>query len=110
MSDPLDIYSVGHLAALRATAAVLAVRPANRGRSRPAIRSAWEILPSAAPELTEWAAYFAAHSRKRAAAEAGIRGSVTPREAGDMIRNVTVFVRVVERLLRTNPKGDQGAV
>ncbi|HSR26087.1 MAG TPA: SAV_6107 family HEPN domain-containing protein [Candidatus Eisenbacteria bacterium] len=64
-------YAAAHLAALRAAAAVLADRgrPATR-RSR--VLSVWVVLPQVAPELGEWAAFFAAGARTRAAAEAGI--------------------------------------
>src|SRR5262245_12880338 len=60
-------FAVAHLAALRAAAAVLATRAKPGGRRGP--RSAWELLSQAAPELSEWAAFFAAGAGKRAAAE-----------------------------------------
>ena len=44
---------------------------ASTTRSRP--RSVWELLPRVAPELTEWAAFFAASARRRAAIERGGR-------------------------------------
>lgn len=49
--DPLERYATAHLAALRTTAAVLAVRgrPETNPRRRKAIRSAWEVLPEIAP-------------------------------------------------------------
>ena len=52
-------YALAHLAALRAAAAVLAsrTRPQNR-RGRPV--SAWRLLSDVAPELGEWATFFAA--------------------------------------------------
>ncbi|MFG2821025.1 SAV_6107 family HEPN domain-containing protein [Kitasatospora sp. NPDC048365] len=99
--DPLERYATAHLAALRTTAAVLAVRgrPERNPRRRQAIRSAWELLPEVAPELAEWAAYFAAGARRRAAAEAGIAGSASARDADDLIRNTALFLRIVDRLL-----------
>jgi hypothetical protein len=99
--DPLERYAAAHLAALRSTAAVLAVRGrAERNpRRRQAIRSAWELLPEVAPELVEWAGYFAAGARRRAAAEAGISGAATARDADDLIRNTALYLRIVERLL-----------
>ncbi|MCZ3385589.1 MAG: hypothetical protein LH630_01140, partial [Actinomycetia bacterium] len=75
-------YAVAHLAALRAAAAVLATRARPTGRRGP--RSAWDLLGQAAPELAEWAAFFAAGAGKRAAAEAGL-DAVTPREADDLL-------------------------
>jgi hypothetical protein len=69
------------------------VRPRRRG-----LRSAWDLLIELAPELAEWAGFFAAGAGKRAAAEAGILGSATAREADDLIREVATFCRLVERV------------
>ncbi|MCG6493171.1 SAV_6107 family HEPN domain-containing protein [Kitasatospora sp. A2-31] len=105
LEDPLERYAAAHLAALRTVAAVLAVRgrPEKSARRRQAIRSAWEVLPEAAPELAEWAPYFAAGARRRAAAEAGITGAASARDADDLIRNCALFLRLVERLLGLHP-------
>ena len=76
-------YVLAHLAGLRAAAAVLAARTTPARSSRP--RSVWEVLPTLAPELTEWAVFFAASARQRAAVERGDR--VLPaREADDLVR------------------------
>ncbi|MEV7600237.1 SAV_6107 family HEPN domain-containing protein [Kitasatospora sp. NPDC089797] len=101
LEDPLERYATAHLAALRTVAAVLAVRgrPEKNPRRRKAIRSAWEVLPEVAPELAEWALYYGAGARRRAAAEAGIRGAASARDADDLIRNSALFLRLVERLL-----------
>ena len=93
-------YAAAHLAALRAAAAVLAARarPASGARrGRPL--SAWILLTGVAPELGEWAEFFAAGARKRALAEAGLSGSVTTREADDLLRDATTFLAVVETKL-----------
>ncbi|MCX4525449.1 MULTISPECIES: SAV_6107 family HEPN domain-containing protein [unclassified Streptomyces] len=99
-------YATAHLAALRAAAAVLAARgrpePVNP-RRRPRIRPAWEVLPEIAPELTEWSALFASGAARRARAEAGIPGAATAREADDLVREVAMFVRLVERMLALRP-------
>ncbi len=99
---PNERYAAAHLAALRTTAAVLAARARPEeekpGRRR-APRSAWQLLPQVAPELTEWAGYFASGARKRAAAEAGLPNAVTAREADDLVRDVGVFIRLVVQLL-----------
>src|SRR5207342_2952754 len=89
-------YAAAHLAALRAAAAVLAdrARPAGRTRRRPS--SVWVLLPAVAPELGEWAAFFAAGATKRSAAEAGLAGAVTAREADDLLRDAGAFVALVE--------------
>jgi len=90
-------YAAAHLAALRGAAAVLAARtrptPSRRGP-----RSAWDLLSLAAPELTEWATFFAAGAGKRAAAEAGLE-VVTSREADDLLRDAENFLALVETTL-----------
>lgn len=92
-------YAAAHLAALRAAAAVLAARarPAPTRRNR--ITSVWVLLAGVAPELDEWASYFALGAGKRAAAEAGIPRVVTAREADDLLRAAEEFVTVVEQAL-----------
>lgn len=106
---PTERYCLSHLAALRAAAAVLACRaaptatPPRPRRGRP--RSAWVLLAEVAPELTEWAGFFAAGAGKRAAAEAGMRGAVSPREADDLLRDTEAFLSVVETTLGTHATG-----
>ena len=92
-------YARAHLAALRAAAAVLAARARPRGRRAGGVRSAWVLLAEVAPELGEWAAFFAAGAGKRAAAEAGLAGVVSEREADDLVREVETFLAVVARAL-----------
>jgi len=92
-----DRYAAAHRAALHAAAAVLAVRARPDGRRR--VRSAWELLARVAPEMQEWAAFFAAGASKRAAAEAGLRRSVSERDADDLLRDATAFLIVVEDAL-----------
>ena len=98
---PVDRYAAAHLSALRAAAAVLACRarpaPTTGRRARPT--SAWVLLTAVAPELGEWAAFFAAGARRRAAAEAGVPGAVSPREADDLLRSAETFLAVVETTL-----------
>ncbi|MFJ5677407.1 SAV_6107 family HEPN domain-containing protein [Streptomyces sp. NPDC093097] len=108
-------FATAHLAALRTAAAVLAVRArpaatAHRGRGPAArrgrgagIRSAWELLPEVAPELTEWSALFAAGAARRARAEAGMTGAASHRDADDLLRDAGMFLRLVERMLRRHP-------
>lgn len=64
-------------------------------RSRP--RSVWELLPRVAPELTEWAAFFAASARRRAAVERG--SQVVARESDDLLRQAEIFLEIVQDLL-----------
>lgn len=92
-------YATAHVAALRTAAAMVAARPAPasaRGRRQ---RNAWVLLTGAAPELAEWSAFFSAGAAKRAAAEARIPGTVTLREADDLLRDVGRFLAIVEQLL-----------
>jgi hypothetical protein len=92
-------YACAHVAALRATAALLAARahPATTGRR--AQKNAWVLLAEVAPEFAEWAAFFAAGASKRAAAEAGSRRAVTEREADDLVRDADHFLGLVEESL-----------
>jgi hypothetical protein len=88
-------YVAAHLSALRAAAAVLATRSRPSRRSS-GPRSVWEVLPRIAPELTEWAAFFAAGADRRAALEAGRVETVPVREADDQLRAAETFVTLVE--------------
>lgn len=88
-------YATAHLAALRAAAAVLAARARPEPGRRNRLTSVWALLAVVAPELGEWATFFAAGASKRAAAEAGIPRAVTPREADDLARAAEQFVEVV---------------
>jgi hypothetical protein len=96
-------FATAHLAALRAAAAVLAARarPSDAKARRPT--SAWVLLSAIAPELGEWAAYFAAGAEKRAAALAGLRTAVTAREADDLVRDAHTFLALVETTLGLLP-------
>lgn len=98
-SRPAERYASAHLAALRCAAAVLAARArpelAGSRRARRS-RNAWVLLTEVAPELTEWAGFFAAGAAKRAAAEAGLEGSVTAREADDLMRDAEIFLALTE--------------
>jgi hypothetical protein len=92
-------YATAHLAALRAAAAVVAARAKPVQSRRSKLTSVWDLLALVAPELGQWAAYFAASAGKRAAAEAGIPRVVSAREADDLVRAATSFVAVVELAL-----------
>jgi SAV_6107-like HEPN len=91
-------YATAHLAALRAAAAVLAARarPAPTGRRR--ITSVWVLLTMVAPELSDWAAFFAAGAAKRSAAESGI-AVVTAEEAEHLILHAARFIEIVQKTL-----------
>lgn len=89
-------YTEAHLAALRAAAALVAARTSVSGRSRP--RSVWEVLPGLAPELQEWAVFFASSGRRRLTLERGT-AMVSPREADDLVRQCETFVELVRGAL-----------
>ena len=99
-------YACAHVAALRATAALLAAR-ARPTASRRRQRNAWVLLAQVAPEFSEWAAFFAAGAAKRAAAEAGSVRAVTEREADDLVRDADRFLAVVEASLGLLPHASE---
>jgi len=79
---PADRFIYAHLAAVRAAGAYLkliGVPTANRG----AFRSVWERLAAASPEMSLWAAYFAAGTKTRIAIEAG--ESVSESDCDEML-------------------------
>ena len=69
--------------------------PSRRARQR----NAWVLLAEVAPELAEWASFFAAGAAKRAAAESGSRRAVSEREADDLVRDADRFLALVETSL-----------
>lgn len=94
-ADPAERFRAAHLGALRAAAAVLALRARPRRGARPT--DAWSLLASVAPEYAEWAAFFSAHSETRSAVDAGVRGRVSQRDADDMVRQADMFLALVTR-------------
>jgi hypothetical protein len=103
-TEPATRYACAHVAALRSAAALLAARakPAVPTRRKPQ-KNAWVLLAEVAPELSEWAGFFAAGAGKRAAAEAGSRRAVSEREADDLVRDADRFLAVVEQSLGLAP-------
>lgn len=102
--DTATRYACAHVAALQAAAALLAARSASTlsGRRRPQ-RNAWILLSEVAPEMAEWAAFFAAGASKRAAAEAGSSRAVGEREADQLVADADRFLAVVEQSLGLVP-------
>jgi SAV_6107-like HEPN len=97
---PNDRYLAAHLAALRVVAIVLTHRaPTGSGRAPGRRRNAWQMLAEVAPELAEWAAFFAATEARRDAIQAGATSIVTAREADDLVRDARAFLRLVERAI-----------
>ncbi len=102
---PAERFAAAHLAALRAAAAVLAARarPATGRRA-----SAWELLARVAPELGEWAAFFAAGSPLRQAVQAGLPRAVPDRMADDMVRQSAAFLDLARSAVHSGMGGDRG--
>jgi hypothetical protein len=97
-------YACAHVAALRAAAALLSARASPAvGRGRRPQKNAWILLAEVAPELSEWATFFAGGAAKRAAAEAGSSRAVAEREADDLVRDADRFLAVIERSLGLMP-------
>lgn len=95
-TQPHERYAAAYVAALRATAALLAARATPTSSTRRRQRNAWVLLANVAPEFAEWAGFFSACSGKRVAAEAGSRRAVTAREADDLLRDADHFMALVE--------------
>jgi hypothetical protein len=93
-SSPGECFLAAHVAALRVAAVVLAVRSRPVRNARP--RNAWRLLAEVAPELAEWAFFFAATEAKRDAVRAGVTGLVSLREADDLVRDTGCFLALVE--------------
>ncbi|MFD2399496.1 SAV_6107 family HEPN domain-containing protein [Prauserella oleivorans] len=97
-TDPVERFIAAYLSALRAAAAVLAARGRpHRGRAKP--ESVWTLLESGAPELAEWAAYFAAQSARHAAAQAGVTRGVGRESAAELADRAAQFVALAGRVV-----------
>lgn len=89
-----DRFVQAHLGALRAAAAVVAARP----RARRRLDDVWATLASVAPEMSEWAAYFAAVGERRSRVEIGVL-RVSARECDDTLRAAETFMCLVQAAL-----------
>ncbi len=99
--EPGERFCAAHMAAIRAAAAVLAVR--GRPRRGSGALNVWQVLPKVAPELSEWAVFFNAGATRRAAVQAGICGAVSGRDADDLLRQTAIFADVVAEYLGLLP-------
>ncbi|MEV0948747.1 SAV_6107 family HEPN domain-containing protein [Rhodococcus sp. NPDC049939] len=96
-SSPADRFHSAYLAALRGAAAILATAEVgSSGTRRARTRNAWVLLADAAPDLANWAEYFAGHSATRAAIEAGMSRTLTDWEADEFFLDVGRFLQAVE--------------
>lgn len=84
-------YQIAHLAALRAGAAVLAARSRPSARVRGMV-TVWDLIPTLAPELSEWSGVFARCASRR-------EDRVTAREADDLVLDAERFLELVARSL-----------
>ena len=120
--DVPERYLHAQLGALRAGAALLAARsgavPAaagrrQRGGGRPQAQTGshadgiratsrpgdlWRLVAAVAPEVGEWADFFAVSTARRAPIAQG-RATVTTREADDLLRQAETFVDLVAVML-----------
>ena len=95
--DPGNRYIHAHLAALRAAAALVAVRSGQERLPRPdRLRSVWELLADTAPEFAGQASVFAAGAHKREAAGAGLPRAVTCQEADIILGEARVLVEAAQ--------------
>ncbi len=92
-------YIAAHVAALRAGAALLAVRARPTRSAR--IRSVWQMVPGIAPELGEWCVFFDAIGKRRVFVEIG-QDQVTQRQADDLVRDAEAFLDQIARILNVS--------
>ncbi len=100
---PWERYLHAHLAALRAAAAVLAVRGTPRGRGAP--RDVWGLAERVAPELAGWWSYFASGARLRLAIEAGRTDRVGAQRADEAVGCAEQAVEAVRLALGLSDTG-----
>mgnify|MGYP000318314289 CR=1 FL=1 len=92
---PAERYLGAYTAAMRVAVTVLAVRARPQRGHGPA--DLWRVLMHAAPEYTEWAAFFAAGREKRELVLAGATAVVSERDADDLLRDAGEFCDLVEQ-------------
>ncbi|MEO7070508.1 MAG: SAV_6107 family HEPN domain-containing protein [Nostocoides sp.] len=94
-------YLQAHLAALRAAAALVGSRGGRAphdprvpyaGPGGPTRRGLWTALAVTAPELGEWASYFAATGRRSRRVVRGEPTPISPRDADDLVRAAQTFL------------------
>jgi SAV_6107-like HEPN len=96
--SPPARYGAAYHAALGAAAAVVAAKSGlTRRRRRP--RNVWELLPSAAPSLGEWAVQFAATPGVSRPVWLGRRRAISHRQADQLLREAEAFVSLAEETL-----------
>lgn len=96
-STPTARFVGAHRTALRAAAAVLAVR--GRPRRGAGVLNTWAVLPKVAPELAPWCPIFEASAPIRHALETGARDQVADPAAEQLLIDTEHFVDAVGQLL-----------
>jgi hypothetical protein len=94
--DPADAFVHAHFAALRAGAALLQAR--GRPGPRSGARTVWDMVTRVAPELADYAAYFAGNAATRSAVEAG-RATVDRARAERAVAVAEQFREAVREVL-----------
>lgn len=99
---PSDRFIASYLSALRAGAAILVAkgRP-HRRAAKP--QSTWTLLASAAPEVAQWAEYFAARSTLHAAAQSGLTRRVGAVATEELRHRAEEFVALAARVVHGDP-------
>ena len=97
-STPAETFNHAHLAALRAAAAVVAVRGRPGGRRPP--RTVWDMLAAVAPEAADWSTFFAAGAPLRLAVDAGRFDAVDAEHAERTLSAAEDFLDDVRVLLQ----------
>lgn len=93
---PADRYVAAHR-----DAAQVALRVISSARRRPRGRhDVWDLLALVAPELGEWAAFFAYLSPRVEVAAAGEHAIISQREADDLGRDLERFSSDAARSIR----------
>lgn len=105
-TDVAERFVHAHLAALRAAAAVVALR--GRPGARRGSRSVWELVEQAEPSLAGWSVYFAGGARARAAIDAGRFDAVDASRADELVRCAEDFRDEVGLLV--DPDGAFGSL
>lgn len=96
-SEPWEMFSHAHLAALRAGAGLVEARGRPAGRGAP--RTVWGMLDAVAPELHTLSALFAQAAGLRSAVDAGRFDLVTAQRAQRALSAATELVEAVREVL-----------
>lgn len=93
---PADRYVAAHHDAAQVALRVIASSP-RRVRGR---HDVWDLLVLVAPELAEWAAFFAYLSPRVEVVAAGEHAIISQREADDLVRDLERFGSDAARRIR----------